>query len=124
MSEQLQSIVLAQLKERDEEFALLAASDLDTKMNAMIASVQGFLKPIKLADNDTTILQRGCMMNKQLFVYIYICIICIYIYFSLYIYIYTFLCLYKYICFYIYIYVFMFDFLYIYIYRETTYIYT
>ena len=93
MSEQLQSIVLAQLKERDEEFALLAASDLDTKMNAMIASVQGFLKPIKLADNDTTILQRGCMMNKQLFVYIYICIICIYIYilFIIYIYIYIFM---------------------------------
>lgn len=122
MSEQLQSIVLAQLKERDEEFALLAASDLDTKMNAMIASVQGFLKPIKLADNDTTILQRGCMMNKQLFVYIYM--YHMYIYTFHYIYIYTFLCLYKYICFYIYIYVFMFYFLYIYIYRETTYIYT
>ena len=78
MRDALREKSLAILKEQDHELAKLTEAELDKRMNEIVATADGLLRPIKIAENDGTLLILGhmldCIMLSEIYISIYTCI--------------------------------------------------
>ena len=69
---------LALLREQDHELSQLTQAQLDLRMAEMVKTTEGLLRPIRIAENDGTLLLLGStwvQLLSYIYIYIYICVL-------------------------------------------------